>query len=160
MSAYAKKDNFWSKQRVEKGMTLREIAELLGSDEKRVGAYFSGFIMPSKQTIKELCDLFGVDFKKGDLEFQHAHRQWKAEHGKKVSYSASPRRKKDIENAEDVLESLYGNLSCKEFLDIYNAMIGNADDTVNPLAILYHKVDDYETYRKIIKIIKGEDILC
>ena len=74
------KDNFWSKQRVEKGMTIKEIAQLLGRCETQVGMYFSGQQMPNDTVIRELCDLFDVDFNTGNLEFQHAHRNWKAEH--------------------------------------------------------------------------------
>lgn len=155
MRAYAKKDTFWNKQRVDKGLTTKEIGEITGINAKNISAYFTGFLMPDEQTIRTICELFDVDYHTGNLEFQHAHRQYKAENNTTVKYSAKKKRNGQIDTVEDVLECLYGVLSCQEFIDIYNAITGTADDTVNPLAILYHKVDDYETFYKIVKIIKG-----
>lgn len=103
-AAHAFKDNFWSKQRVEKGFTIKEIAELLGKHDTLVGMYFSGQQMPADNTIRELCDLFGVDFTTGQLEFQHAHRNWKAEHKVTLVSSAKSEEPK-CENIEDVCVS-------------------------------------------------------
>lgn len=169
---FAKKDNYWSKQRVEKGLKLKEVAELLELNEKIVAAYFSGFLMPADATITALCDLFGVDYNTGKLEFQHAHRQWKAEHNNGAVYK-TPRRKPEkvfrrivssdkpetiageskINNAEDILTAVYSVVSCGEFIDIYNAVLGHSSDDVNIPAILYGKIKDYETYQKIIEMI-------
>lgn len=162
---FTKKDNYWSKQRVEKGLKLREVAEMLGIREKLIAAYFSGFLMPKDDTIKALCDLFEVDYHTGRLEFQHAHRQWKAEHGNKAVYKTEKKKKvfrqitssnePKINNAEDVLTSVYSVVSCGEFIDIYNAICGNKSAEVDIPAILYGKIKDYETYRKIIDLIEG-----
>lgn len=155
-SAYARKDTFWNKQRVEKGLTAKDIGELTGISEKTISAYFTGFLMPDEQAIRTICDLFEVDFKTGSLEFQHAHRQYKAEHNAPLKYSAKRKRNGQIDTVEDVLERLYGTLSCSEFIAIYCVLTGTADETVNPLKILYHKIEDYETYEKITQIIKGK----
>ena len=158
-SPYTRKDTFWSKQRIEKRMTIKEIADTIGLPEKKVGGYFTGMLMPSEQTIRDLCELFDVDYHTGNLEFQHAHRNWRAEHGATLKYTSKRGRKKSISSAEDILETLYGTLSCHEFIDIYNVIRGEASAKVNPMKILYQKVD-FDTYTAITDLIsntkKGE----
>ena len=130
------KDNFWSRQRVEKGMTVREIAEVLGVREKRVGMYFSGQCLPDDQFVRDICDLFDVDFHTGNLEFQHAHRAWKAEHTRKLVSSAKKPVKKTIEpeKCENKIEEV--EQGKPEF---------NKDSV---LSLLYNKVD-YSVFRLI-----------
>lgn len=160
-SAFARKDTFWNKLRVEKGLTTKEISELINEDDKKVSAYFTGFLLPNDQIIKELCELFDVDYNTGNLEFQHAHRQYRAEHNCTLKYSSKSEKahlgkkhKRQLNTVEDILESLYTVLSCSEFLGIYNALTGSADESIDPFAIIYNKVD-YDTYKKIEAIING-----
>ena len=158
-AAFARKGNFWSEQRVKNNMQIKEVAEAIGRTESVVGMYFSGQNMPDDTTIRQICDLFDVPFDDGQLEFQHAHKNWKANHGEGLKFSAKvPYQKKtkkiaptSINTAEDVLNALYGELPCNDFVAIYNLIMGN-DTNVDPLAILYGKVD-YETYCAIIKLI-------
>lgn len=157
--AYAKKDTFWNKQRVDKGLTIKEISELIGEKEKTVSAYFTGFLMPSESTIRTLCDLFDVDFHTGNLEFQHAHKQYRAEHDLSLKYSSKQEsKKKDITSDEDILDALYGVLPRKEFLDIYKALYIAVDDSVDYRRILYNAVD-YDTYCKINKVIEESRVV-
>ena len=160
-SAFARKDTFWNKLRVEKGLTTKEIGELINEDDKKISAYFTGFLLPDDRVISELCELFDVDYNRGNLEFQHAHRQYKAEHHCTLKYSSKPakvrlgkKHKRQLNTVEDILESLYAVLSCSEFLSIYNALIGSADESIDPFAIIYNKVD-YDTYKKIEAIINS-----
>ena len=117
------KDNFWSKQRVEKGMTIREIAEFLGKGDTQVGMYFSGQQMPGEYVIRTLCELFDVEYNKGELEFQHAHRAWKADHERVLVHSAPQpaipmqsvvkseiKQNKPEFNKDSVLELIYGKV--------------------------------------------------
>lgn len=161
--AYAKKDTFWNKQRVEKGLTLKEISELIGEKEKTVSAYFTGFLMPSESTVRTLCDLFDVDFHTGSLEFQHAHKQYTAEHNLSLKYSSKQESKRknitpSITSDEDILDALYGVLPRKEFLDIYKALYIAVDDSVDYRRILYNAVD-YDTYCTINKVIEESKIV-
>lgn len=154
-AAYARKDTFWNKQRVEKGLTAKDVGELTGISEKTISAYFTGFLMPDEQAIRTICDLFEIDFTTGSLEFQHAHRQYKAEHNAPLKYSAKRKRKGQIDTVEDVLERLYGELSCKEFVDIYKVIVDGTVSDIDPMRIIYNKVD-YDTYNRINDIM-GKD---
>ena len=118
------KDNFWSKQRVEKGMTIREIAELLGKSLSQVGMYFSGQMLPCETDARALCELFDVEFNVGQLEFQHAHRAWKADHNLTLVHSAKSAPATPVQpvvapevkqgkpefNKDSVLELIYGKV--------------------------------------------------
>lgn len=155
-SPYTMKDNFWSRKRVENKMTIAEIAELIGESDKTVSAYFTGFLMPHDNSIENLCELFSVDFATGKLEFQHAHRSYKAEHQRTLKYTARKKKPGEINNIEDVFLTLYGVVSCSEFIDIYNTAVGRAGEDIDLMGILYGKVD-YKTFSKIIKMVKGEN---
>lgn len=153
-SAFARKDNFWSKVRVENNVTIKEVATAIGQNEKIVAGYFSGYLMPHDAQIKGICELFDVSFSKGKLEFENAHSKYKSEHGAKLKYSAKKKKPGEINNVEDVFLNLYGVVSCSEFIDIYNAATGRAEEDIDLMAILYGKVD-YKTFSKIITMIKG-----
>lgn len=153
-SAFTKKDNFWSKTRVENNLIIKDVATAIGEDEKLVASYFSGFLMPHDASIKRICDLFDITFSKGKLEFENAHSKYKAEHGAKLKYSAKKKKPGEINNVEDVFLNLYGVVSCSEFIDIYNAVTGRAEEDIDLMGILYGKVD-YKTFSKIITMIKG-----
>ena len=152
-SAFARKDNFWSKLRVKNNVTVREVATMLGANEKTVSGYFTGFLMPDDTTIKRICELFDVDFSNGKLEFQHAHTRYKAEHKPTLKYSAKKKKIGEINNIEDIFLTLYGVVSCAEFIDIYNTAIGKKSDNIDIMGILYGKVD-YKTFNKIITMLR------
>lgn len=101
------KDNFWSKLRVERELTVKELATLCGVNEKSMSTFFTGQCMPDDIIVKDLCDYFGVDFNQGQLEFQHAHLKYRAERSRKLMYSAKKKKVKQedvCEIAEEVAE--------------------------------------------------------
>lgn len=161
---YARKATFWNKQRIEKGFTLKEIGELINKHESVTGMYFSGQVLPTDATAKALCDLFDIDYNTGNLEFQHAHREWKAEHGAPVVYS-SRQSKGTADTAtkdtgavkefkvEDILTQLYGVLSCEDFIKVYDSFLRNESIT-NFAELIYGKFDFF-TYRKILEAVSG-----
>ena len=163
---HARKDTFWNKVRVEKGLTLKEVGEYLHLTTTPVGMYFSGQLLPNDNIIRQLCDLFDVDFTTGSLEFQHAHRAWKAEYNPRLKYSAKGKdtpafevkedSKEQIQFVEDVLNKLYGVVSCSEFVACYLTIIGATRDA-NISEILYGKVD-YETYCKVCEIVISKSV--
>ena len=153
-AAFARKSNFWSEQRVKHELKIGEVASMLGLGEKIMGMYFSGQSMPSDDVVKQICDMFDVPFEKGQLEFQHAHNTWKAEHSATLTYSSKKKKKikpANINTIEDVLKVLYGELSCADFIAIYDFIKMDNVTGIDPLEILYGKVD-FETYQKIIEL--------
>ena len=101
------KDNFWSKLRVERELTVKELATLCGVNEKIMSTFFTGQCMPDDIIVKDLCEYFGVDFNQGQLEFQHAHAKYRAERSRKLMYSAKKKKIKSedvCDMAEEVAE--------------------------------------------------------
>ena len=77
---YTSFDNFWSLRRVEYGLRVQDVADLLQLDQKQVGGYFSGWQIPHPLVILRLCILFDVPYAVGEREFQNAfdeyHKHW------------------------------------------------------------------------------------
>jgi len=136
---------------------VKEVAEYLGEDPKKVSAYFTGFLLPDDNTIRQLCELFDVDFNVGSLEFQHAHRKYTAEHKRTLKGRAKSAKvnANSLNSVEDVLEVLFSRLSCDEFISIYELIRGTSALDVDPMRIIYNKVD-YDTYNRINSIMLGE----
>lgn len=155
-NSFIRKDTFWNRVRAEKGIKIREVAELLRRSEGCVGMYFSGQNMPDENTCRALCDLFDVEFDKGVLEFQHAHRNWKAEHNAKLKYrSDTPVVIPEMTtHVEEILKTLYGVLSCEDFVAIYNYLIFGSATNFDVEELIYGKFD-YATYCKIRDILRG-----
>lgn len=170
---FTRKENFWSRKRVENSVTLKEIANLLGKKETTVGAYFSGQLMPNDDTIHTLCDFFDVSFNDGQIEFQHAHREWKARHyapavysAKKVTGKRVPSEKEtttsetpsneSVVKMKTLLKRLYGVLSCEDFVTVYNCLIHGRQSTFNLGEALYGKVD-YDAYNEILAVFYLSD---
>jgi hypothetical protein len=129
--------------------------------------WFTGQLMPSDRRVREVCDLFGVDFNEGQLAFQKAHLEWKADHDIKYQYSgtrknapkkedavklASP--KPNINNIAEVVLAIYGKISCEAFLNVYNAITDGKPDNCDIERIIYSKVD-FDTYQQIVAIMKS-----
>lgn len=159
------KENFWSRKRVEANCTIKEIANAIGRHEKLVGMWFTGQYMPRASAIRDICNLFDVDFNEGDLAFQKAHLEWKAEHKVETKYSGVNKGKKtekcevkegepEISNIAEVVLTLYGKISCEAFLTVYNAITSGKPSDCDIEKIIYGKVS-FELYQQIIDIIKS-----
>ena len=161
------KDNFWSKERVIKNLKLEEVADMLGYKRGKVSMWFSGQVMPDDEEVAEICKLFEVDFNEGQLAFQKAHLEWKAEHkNKTIKYSG--KRKLDtttdtvekisstakVSNIAEVVLTLYGKISCEAFLTVYNAVTSGKPSDCDIEQLIYGKVD-FKTYQQIITIMKS-----
>jgi transcriptional regulator with XRE-family HTH domain len=73
------KDNFWSRLRVEKGISAKELAKLLGLNCKNPSELYnwcSGKHIPPDKHIRKFCEIYDVDYEKGKQEFINAHSQW------------------------------------------------------------------------------------
>lgn len=155
------KDNFWSRERVEKNLKIAEVADMLGYTRSRVSMWFSGQLMPSDATVAEICKLFEVDFNEGQLAFQKAHLEWKAEHGRAVKYSAkkpaSSEKKNEVSkvhNVADVIRTLYGKVSCEAFIAIYNTIADGRPGDCDIERLIYALVD-FDTYQQIVNTMKS-----
>ena len=74
------KNNFWSKKRVEKGLTGKELAKQIGVKQVGIYNWFSGRNIPSDEHIRTVCKIFKVSYRKGKQEFIKAHEQWYSWH--------------------------------------------------------------------------------
>lgn len=159
------KDNFWSVERVKKNLKITEVADMLGYKRGKVGMWFTGQIMPTDNEVAEVCKLFEVDFNEGQLAFQKAHLEWKAEHTHTLKYAGKCPTKtttksetlslvSSINNIAEVILALYGKLSCEAFLTVYNAVTSGKPDECDIERLLYSKVD-FDTYQQIITIMKS-----
>ena len=144
--ANTKYTNFWSKKRVEAGLTLPQVAKKIGKNDKTTSAYFTGFLVPHRDTLHKICDIFGVSYDIGEKEFDKAHREYlenKGKGGVKVD-------KTDIYN--QVIERIYGKVPCQTFIDIMTSLKnGKASESV--LEVLYANVD-FDTFMEILPDIK------
>ena len=143
------KDNFWSKLRVERELTVKELATLCGVNEKSMSAYFTGQCLPDDIIVKDLCDYFGVDFNQGQLEFQHAHLKYQAEHSRELKYSA---KKQKAEQVTEVVEVKCDDTSATLTVDEVRKMFATRWQYAQKA--LYGKVDCdiYEAIRVLFEV--------
>lgn len=171
------KDTFWSKKRVEAGVTIQELAEGIGVKKGTLCSYLIGVSVPKESVIRAMCDWFGVDYVQGEREFYNAHRAYDAQSkGKAVVAMAKPKKKaeKTVEvkkvqettkpntNAvcgnKEIYKLLYGKIGCEEYNKVYELVKSNANI---PLDLIYGKVDriTYELVKDMQsgKIARVED---
>ena len=121
--------------------------------------------MPRDSAVRDICNLFDVDFNEGQLAFQKAHLEWKAEHKTEAKYSGVNKSKKtakkkvkevklEISNIADVVLTLYGKISCEAFLTVYNAITSGKPCDCDIEQLIYGKVD-FKTYQQIVSIMKS-----
>lgn len=141
--AHSFKDNFWSKKRVEANITLKEITQLLNCKFSTAGAYFSGFLMPSEEDIKILCDFFGVDVIEGTREFINAHKQYDTEKKRTLKCSSKPKAETKVTsiNKTDIFEPI----ACEEVAQ------EPAKDYTPVIKMLYSSNASFETYNEFIE---------
>lgn len=160
--AFTFKDTFWSKLRVEKNLSLQDVADVIGLSDASIGQYFTGATLPKDRTIRDICELFDVDYNTGAHEFYKAHKAWRAEHeNKTLKYSAREKKSvtkktksSKIENVEDVIRFFYGQLSCDDFLNLYNTLTGTGNISFEDILASIYGTVDFETFNKINTIIQ------
>lgn len=157
----AKKDNFWNRKRIENNIKYTELGELLHMPLSTVGSYFSGQAMPNREFIEQVCDLFGVEYTVGVLEFQHAHRAWRSNRNGKTFLRGEPPQAKLIETVEEepvidyktkFLKAVYGCVSYEQYEELKHYVEVEGADT---LRYLYGKID-YDLYQRISSLLSEE----
>ena len=139
------KRTFWTEKRTASGFTLQDLSDLTKIEYSTLSKYFTGQTMPIDDTIKQLCDLFGVDFKEGKHEFRKAYTEWH----RKNSLSkreVEPTKPVNYSLVEKVADIVYGKVSFEDFKAL---MTGSAVD----ISHFYGKVD-FETFNTIMQTIK------
>lgn len=165
----ASKDTFWNRKRVEKGVHIRELAEVLGCGVSTLGSFFSGQHVPNEKMIEALCTLLDVDPLEGTREFIKANKEWDTQRGQaykvvvkqKVEEDTKPKDTEVLNTlvpitpvvaSESVLEILYGKVS----YDDYNAIESGILSEIEVLRLAYDSSKvDFDTFMKLIK--KGEN---
>lgn len=180
--AYAFKDNFWNKKRIEGNYKISDMAELLECPYSTAGAYFGGVMMPREDAIKKLCEFFGVDEIEGTREFLNAHKAYDAEKqkGRKLKIKAEepeptkttpikqldtfekveepkapePITRKDKKDIDysSVFEIVYGKLSFSDYAEFTTSL--QYHSLTSALQFIYGKVD-FATYTEVYKGIKS-----
>lgn len=73
-------NNFWQQKLVDHGISLHEMADMLGCSYKYTVAYFSGFVHPNEKTIIDICNHLDVPIEVGKLRFAEIYDVWGEEH--------------------------------------------------------------------------------
>lgn len=156
-SAHTFKNTFWSNKRVEQNIKIDEIVEYLKLQgvlkcPSAIGMYFTGQQVPQQYVSDAICDMFGVDKTQGWLEFQHAHRAWKAEKGNKTLVKSAKKpyvyKKKDKQIEPEVV-AVVPIEDTPVFPTVAitgEELLANRKDIV--LRTIYNLVD-YDTYKKV-----------
>lgn len=161
-------DTFWNRLRAKSGWSYKDLAETLGKSRSTVAQWFTGAIMPPRNSIQTLCELFGITYQEGYEGFADAHRAYSPQYGRAKSETIpeeqttahfTPRdvgdpstiatTKQKVSAAEtdanaSILKSIYGVLSYEDYEAVRRALLENKD----PLAIIYNKVS-YEQFMSI-----------
>jgi transcriptional regulator with XRE-family HTH domain len=148
-AAHTFKDNFWSRKRVESGLTIDMMAEKVGLTSSTAGRYIIGMQIPEDEVIQRFCDLFNVDFMVGKGEFTKMHRSYKTGSNKLVaSYKGPKPVRSDVgpiiddepvtESNANLIELLYGKVPYADFIKIIEIL-----DQTNATSLedIYGKVD-------------------
>lgn len=88
---YSKYDNLWSDARKAAGMRNEDIADIFKVNQATVANWFSGHSMPAEDKIKNLCELFGIEFDAGYEAFADANVLWCLTHNRPVASRFSDR---------------------------------------------------------------------
>lgn len=159
------KDTFWSKKRVEANMSIEELATAIGVKPATLGAWLIGCTRPKPDNIRALCDWFGVDYDKGEMEFERAWKTYDPQRfGKKVKTTAkhivttpantvctvkSEVNMQDNDKLLEIKRLVYGKVPYEVFNAVENAQIDKVAETV------YGRVD-YTVYKTIENIVSGK----
>ena len=169
MAKARKYNNFWTRTVDAAKTSIKEVSIALDVDKSTVNSWFCGRYFPSDAKIKDLCDLFGVDFTAGYNAFLEIHKDWAVSLGKeptephrrgrkarkKVAVVPQPVSTPNIvEVASDafagIAKYIYGKVTFEEYENLRQNISGTGD----PMALLYGKIP-FEEYMKLMGIVKG-----
>ncbi len=76
---------FWSNKRVENGLSVGDLADLLNTCYTQASKYLTGQVVPNTAMRRKICTLFDVPYDIGEQEFISAHNLWKQNNGSKYA---------------------------------------------------------------------------
>lgn len=155
-------DTFWNQKRIEKGVTLKDMADDLGVHLTSLSTWLTGAKLPATPTAIKICDYLGIDYVTGAEEFNKIHEEWISAHSGQTKKRSKIRQRKfcvsdvskskpdtsneivvptktlqELAERSRVQKILYRKISYEEFVDIMSLDL-NVD---NALKALYGKVD-------------------
>ena len=158
---------FWNHKIAGSDWTYSMVAEKLGKAVSTVKAYFSGFILPDTDVIKNICIMFNVDYDRGYQEFIKAHEGWGEAHSdtyekvgnsyRQITQPKTPtvvttpkvvnttKSEHKSPNILDCQEKLYGKLSYDDFMYIESLTTSHKD----LLRFVFDKVD-FDTFMDLL----------
>jgi transcriptional regulator with XRE-family HTH domain len=162
-----KNPNFWTKILDANNTNAKEVSATLGVDRSTVLCWLCGKYMPSEQRVKDLCELFGVDFSLGHSAFVEIRDNWK-----KVNLGIVPEPTSVPEPTEttsgvtivpmpatassafaEIAKYIYGKVSFEEYESLRQNITGSGD----PMALLYGKIP-FEEYMKLMGMVKDNAV--
>lgn len=147
----ARKVTFWNKKRMERGLKIYEVADMLGKDRRSIGMCFTGQVFPSEDIIEGLCKIFNVDIGVGRQEFIKANDEWKAD-----SFS----RVKLISNSSEASPSVTALNPANSFWESKRAALKLSQyDLANFLAVSHSTMNAFLT-GKMMPDTKQIAMLC
>ena len=95
-------NNFWQQKLIDHGISLHEMADMLGCSYKYTVAYFSGFVHPNEKMITDICDCLEVPVELGMQKFAEVYDAWGVAH--KDTYTKYSNTYRKIEKLKDKVE--------------------------------------------------------
>ena len=173
-TARSSKSTFWNELRVKNGYSYQELADTFGHDTSVIGKWFTGGAVPREKSMKEVCELFGVDYSLGKDEFIKAYEARKSKRHKnskrtnrvEKSTAVAIVPKKTIDSNTDIftndpiktiessimrkiLKSFYNTLDFDDYENLRTRMLEGDD----PREILYNKIS-FDAYIEFVYALK------
>ena len=157
-------ETFWNALRIANNVTLDELSEMTGLKVMRLSAIFTGRYRATDTENRMFCELFGVDLKKGRLEFDNGFTIY---HNTQFEKTVENEPRKLTESTKEEIQKMTEKVDKPEFLIIsqkaerpetsdiqFNL---NIDDL---LRIIYDSgdlsFDEYITLASYIKTVDGD----
>ena len=146
---------FWTKKRLENGLTLEDLSELMKIGYSTLSKELTGEKAMPPENVAKLCELFDVGLREGKRQAKIAHSAWVVSHRLTENDSEDEMPivpadtvTEEVDVSDSILRKIYGNIPYDDFLTIQE----NGVKSRETLEILYDKVD-FDTFMKLLDVI-------